>query len=119
MCDLPPHLSGFPPDQPYLTEEQEYQLQQVRLIQRQQIIQEQKQRRKRLKMAAQAADASSDSDVDELTSTVRNKMDLTPAGSTPPEELVKLDPSEIGMSAGYKYLFVLPIIASSWDHTSD
>ena len=101
-------VDGYPPpDLGTLTEEQEYQLQQIRAAQRQEIIRERKQLRKRRKMAAQAADGSSDSDVDELTTTVRNKIDLTPPGSTPPEELVKLDPAEIGMSAGYKYLFVL------------
>lgn len=41
----------------------------------------------------EAAQASSDSEMDEITKGVeKGKMDVTPAGSTPPVELVKLDP---------------------------
>ncbi|KAK3705883.1 hypothetical protein LTR37_013036 [Vermiconidia calcicola] len=57
-------------------------------------------------MAAQDNAMSSDSEVEDLTSGVKNgKMDVnTPAGSTP-QELIKLDPSEIGMSVGLKNLY--------------
>ena len=70
---------------------------------RERIVREARLRRHRAKMAAKAqADDTSDSEIEVLTSDAK-KMDLTPAGSTP-QELVKLDPSEIGMSVGYKNL---------------
>ncbi|KAK5165851.1 uncharacterized protein LTR77_008774 [Saxophila tyrrhenica] len=59
---------------------------------------------KKRRMAA-ARDASSDSEVEEVTNGVKKgKMDVTPADSTP-QELVKLDPAEVGMTVGLKYLY--------------
>ena len=83
-------------------EEHEAELQRIRLS----LARERRDTRNRLRrqrMAAQDATMSSDSEMENLTDDVKNKMDVTPADSTPPE-LVKLDPSEIGMSVGYKHL---------------
>ena len=51
-------------------------------------------RQRRRRMAdQQAKDVSSDSEVDEVTKGLQKaKVDVTPAESTPPQELVKLDP---------------------------
>lgn len=46
-----------------------------------------------------------DAEVDDLSSHVKNKAQITPAESTP-QELVKIDPAEVGMSLGYKHLYV-------------
>lgn len=69
------------------------------------LMQERQRRRQQQRRMAERekAEISSDSEIDGLANTVKGKMELTPAGSTP-QELVKLDPSEIGMSAGYKHL---------------
>ena len=60
-------------------------------------------RRCQRRLMARREDLSSDSETEGLADAVKSKMDLTPAGSTP-QELVKLDPSEVGMSVGYKHL---------------
>ena len=87
-----------------LTEEQELELQRHLHNSRARIARLQKERRRRLKMAAQDGSFSSDEEVDSVTSKIKNKLDITP--NSTPQELVKLDPSEIGMSAGYKHLYV-------------
>ena len=80
-----------PPEPIHLSEEQEAEIQRHYIQQRKRILQHQRRRQKR--MASQEAVTDSDSEVDQLNKGVRDgKMDLTPAGSTPKEELVKLDP---------------------------
>ena len=91
-----------------LTQEDRENLNRQYLLERVQRQREERERRRRQRMAAQRADVSSDEDVGDLTNTVKSKMDLTPAGSTPNEqepELVKLDPAEVGMSVGLKQLY--------------
>lgn len=54
-------------------------------------------------------DSSSGSEVDQLATQLKDATKLTPADSATPQEpvkeLVKLDPAEIGMSAGFKNLY--------------
>ena len=96
-----PPDSFFPPDLLILDQEAEFHR---RSLQRARESARRRRRQNNIMAAQQAqADNSSDSEMEGVTSGVKNKMDLTPAGSTP-QELVKLDPSEIGMSAGYKHL---------------
>lgn len=98
-----PYNSYIPPDLDYLREEDINGAYQRKL---RRLAREKKQRLARLKreeMARKEAEVSSDSDVDTLTKTVKTAMELTPANSTP-QELVKVDPAEIGMSVGYKHL---------------
>ena len=89
------HLDSLvPPELHELTEEQEAEIHRHYLQARVRIAREERRRRRRQRMAAMDAEVSSDSEVDGINKDVKNgKMDLnTPAGSTPKEELVKLDP---------------------------
>lgn len=70
---------------------------QVQQIERQQL-------RRRLDMSRENDDASSDEEMDQLTKKVNGMTNLTPDESTT-QELVKIDPAEVGMSPGYKNLY--------------
>lgn len=99
--------SYIPPDLPYLPDYEDGDIAAFRRTQRLKRMQLERDLRlakaKKDAMARKEAEASSDSDVDALAKTVKTNMDLTPANSTP-QELVKVDPAEIGMSVGYKHL---------------
>ena len=81
-----------PPDQLFLSEDQEEEFERIRQISRAIRLRETRarERRRRQMMAQLDQEVSSDSEVEGLAKEVK-KMDLTPAGSTP-QELVKLDP---------------------------
>ena len=104
------YSSYIPPDLDLtFADYEEDQLSQLRRAQRLRRIQRERDQRlaraKKEAMARKDAEASSDSDVDAVTKAIKTNMTLTPAGSTPQEqELVKVDPAEIGMSVGYKQL---------------
>ncbi|KAK5123020.1 hypothetical protein LTR85_003586 [Meristemomyces frigidus] len=66
------------------------------------IIQQNKRRRE---MARQNQDDSSESETDQLAKKFNDAAKLTPGSTDTPQELVKLDPAEIGMSVGYKHLY--------------
>ena len=102
-----------------LTEEQEEEFQrQLARIRRQQLEQQRRSRRQAMQRR-QRADSSSDSEVEGPSMEPSSDAKLTPAsGSTPPEkdeknekkdekkdELVKIDPKEVGMSVGLKNLY--------------
>ncbi len=82
-----------PPEQLFLSEDQEEEFQRAYLLSRVRLLRESRERERRRRAAmASELEVSSDSEVDNLTKDVKNgKMDLTPADSTP-QELVKLDP---------------------------
>jgi hypothetical protein len=100
------HLDALVPPEPYfLTDEDEERLQLLRLQaahQRTHRIN----RRRALGLNHHEDDDSSDSDnMENLTDALKGAK-LTPeSGDTPKEELVKLDPAEIGMSVGLKHLY--------------
>jgi hypothetical protein len=84
--------SLVPPEQLFLSEDQEEEFERIRLISKAIRLRESRarERRRRQMMAQMDQEVSSDSEVEGLAKEVK-KMDLTPAGSTP-QELVKLDP---------------------------
>jgi hypothetical protein len=83
------HLPFIDSDNEDAPERKAHYLRQLRLLQdinnrsQKQALREDKRRK--------MADASSDSEVDAVTKGVK-EVTVTPAGSTPPQELVKLDP---------------------------
>jgi hypothetical protein len=102
--------SGCPPVDDVLDWiDQEEELQRIRLVQNLQRSREQRTRRRRQQQQQAEMSSSSDSEVEAVTNGVKSKMNLTPGESTPKdtpkEELVKLDPAEIGMSVGLKQLY--------------
>jgi len=91
-----------PPGIIYLEDELDNE-QLIRLNQAQLQALEQSNKRRR-RMARQVNDSSSsESEMDQVTNKL-NGTRLTPDTATP-QELVKLDPDEIGMSSGYKHLY--------------
>ena len=82
-----------PPEQLYLSEDQEEDFHRAYLLSRIRLLRESRERERRRRQAmALEQEVSSDSEVENLTKEVKNgKMDITPADSTP-QELVKLDP---------------------------
>jgi membrane-bound lytic murein transglycosylase MltF len=82
-----------PPEQLYLSEDQEEDFHRAYLLSRIRLLRESRERERRRRQAmALEQEVSSDSEVENLTKEVKSgKMDLTPADSTP-QELVKLDP---------------------------
>ena len=81
-----------PPEQLFLSEDQEEEFERIRLISKAIRLREirAQERRRRQTMAQLDQEVSSDSEVEGVAKEIK-KMDLTPAGSTP-QELVKLDP---------------------------
>ena len=81
-----------PPEQLFLSEDQEEEFERIRLISKAIRLREirAQERRRRQTMAQLDQEMSSDSEVEGVAKEIK-KMDLTPAGSTP-QELVKLDP---------------------------
>lgn len=94
-----------------LSFEQEQELFSYREVERERANVDRERRRQRRRMHAQNNNASDDSDVDDIVGGMKD-VKFTPNGSTPAdggaekkEELVKLDPAEIGMSVGLKHLY--------------
>ena len=97
-----------PPDVFYFDEEDDRARYVNSIVFQQRRRQRDDQRRRKRRQACDTGNMSSDSEVETgpLNLTDMAKV-LTPAGSTPKEkeELVKLDPKEIGMTTGYKHLY--------------